>query len=373
MRLATFLESSREEILDAAIDFARSIPVLHKLDDRALRNHLPGLLEVISADLRSPQSRSESIEKSHGLAPENAGHTPAQTHGLLRARLGLSIEELVAEYRAMRSSVLRLWIESHAGGPEAAEDIFRFNESIDQAVAESVQFYAQERERWRQIFLGVLGHDLRAPLHAITLTLELLRAEAREPSARFDMLTRSVGRLTGLLDSLLEYSRSSIGLGMALQRSLTDLARACEEEVELQSAANPQARITFDARGDSVGDFDLSRLREALGNLISNAVKHGLPTEPTQVRLRGDTQFVRVSVENAGEIPPEEIEMLFEPLFQRDSASTRVERTHMGLGLFITRQIARAHGGDVVGACDGQRVRFTMQLPRQRTPPAPLT
>jgi signal transduction histidine kinase len=368
MQLATFLESAREPILEAAIAFARTIPALHEMDEPELRDHLPELLEAISTDLRGPQSRTESIARSHGEAPTPSSQTSAQTHGLLRAQRGISVEQLVAEFRALRSSILRLWGDAYPPGPDAIDEITRFNEAIDQAVAESVQFYAQERERWRQIFLGALGHDLRGPLNSVALTVELMRVEAVAPAAQTALLSRGVKRLTSLLDSLLEYSRASFGLGMVLRRAQVDLAAACAEELELLRVGHPGAEIAFEVHGNTEGTFDTSRVREALGNLVSNAIKHGEPPGRAMVRIEGDDSSVRISVENAGEIPPDDIEMLFEPLRQRDTPSALSERTHLGLGLFIARQIARAHGGETVGACAAGRVRFTIELPREDRP-----
>lgn len=161
MQLAKFVEGAAEEILQEAVAFARTLDPLKDLPEVELRNHIPKLLQAITADLGSVQSRRESIAKSRGEAAAPAHETAAQTHGLQRAHRGLTIAQVVAEYRALRSSVLRLWGEAHPPDKDAIRDIGRFNEAIDQAVAESVQFYAAEKERWQQIFLGILGHDLR--------------------------------------------------------------------------------------------------------------------------------------------------------------------------------------------------------------------
>jgi signal transduction histidine kinase len=363
MRLAAFLESARDEILDEVVAFARTIPALMKTDDKALRNHFPQVLDAISADLRTPQSRTQSIDKSHGNAPSGTAQSSAQIHGLMRAQSGIDIEQLVAEFRALRSSILRLWAEAHPMGPDAIEDITRFNEAIDQAVAESMQFYAQEHDRWREIFLGVLGHDLRAPLNAITLVADVMIKQDIAPAQQTAMLGRQVRRMKTLLDSLLEYTRSSLGVGMALHLQAADLTTACSEEVELQRAAYPDARIAFHAHGPAEGAYDDSRVREALGNLVSNAVKHGDAGGNITVRVHGAASGVAISVENAGELAPESIDQLFEPL-RRGRTGPGPDRTNLGLGLFIARQIARAHGGDVKGHCEEHRVRFTLELPR---------
>ena len=364
MRLATFIETARDPILEAAVEFARTIPALRESEEEVLRDHLPQLLQAVTADLRTSQSRTESIAKSRGEAPQSASETSAQTHGLSRARRGIAVEELMAEFRALRSSVLRLWADAHPPGPDAIEDITRFNEAIDQAVAESLQFHLREREQWRQLFLGVLGHDLRGPLNAIALTTEVMRAEGVAPASQTDLLLRGTTRLTALLNTLLEYSRTVFGTGMALERRHASLATACAEELELLQAAHPGVAFVYEVNGDTEGMFDVSRVREALENLVSNALKHGDPDVPPLVRIEGHGSSVRITVENAGEIPPDDIEMLFEPLRRGDIDGAKPERTHLGLGLFIARQIARAHGGEITGTCRGGRVRFTIELPR---------
>lgn len=368
MRIATFLEVARDPILEAAVAFAKTIPALSGTEERALRDHLPHVLEAVSADLRTSQTRTEEIVKSHGEAPESLSQTSAQIHGLMRAQSGITIEQLVAEFRALRSSVLRLWGDSYAPEAGTIEDIARFNEAIDQAVAESVQTYAHERERWRQIFLGILGHDLRSPLNALSLTVALMQAQASAPVGETALLSRGVKRLTSLLDSLLEYSRASLGSGMVLQTSHHDLGLVCAEEIELLRVAYPEAPIAFDVSGATEGDFDASRVREALANLVSNAIKHGDLSAPCVVKVEGDDGGVRIIVENAGEIAAHEFELLFEPLRQRDAPSSTAERTHLGLGLFIARQVARAHGGEVDGTCSQGRVRFTIELPKFERP-----
>jgi len=371
MQIATFIELSSEQILAESVAYARAIVSLKDEDEAVLRDHLPKVLAAISADLRSPQSRTESIEKSHGLAPEKEGdhRTAAETHGLMRARSGLHIEQVAAEYRALRSCVLRLWSEAATSppGPDSVRDVVRFNEAIDQALAESVRVYTAEVERWRQIFLGVVGHDLRAPLNAVSLTAELLaQAMPHEFSLPIERLRRSASRMTLLLDSLLEYNRVGLGGGMTIARLPVDLAVECGEEVEMQRDASPGTRIELMVRGDTRGEFDGSRIREALGNLIGNAIKHGLPSEPVIVRLEGDESSVRLAVENAatGSISSGEMELLFEPLRRGKVQRPGSDRSHLGLGLFIVRQIARAHGGEVHGHSESRRVRFTVTLPK---------
>jgi signal transduction histidine kinase len=372
MQIAAFLETAKELILAESIAYAKTILRLKNEDEAVLRDHLPLVLEAISADLRSSQSRMESIDRSHGLLHVSDGspETAAETHGLLRARSGLKIDQVFAEYRALRSSVLRLWADNAAHGPDAVRDVGRFNEAIDQALAESVQTYAAEVERWQQIFLGVLGHDLRGPLNAIALTAELIAAKApKELHLPTATLSRSTRRMASLMDSLLAYNKAGLSGDMPIERAPIDLAAAAADELEIQRAALPNARIDLVTQGDTRGEFDSSQLREALGNLVTNAVKHGVPKEPVVVTIEGDDVSVRLSVENAAahDISPNEMEQLFEPLRRGAAKGQGSDRSNLGLGLFVVRQIANVHGGDVHGECLQQRVKFTITLPRQET------
>jgi signal transduction histidine kinase len=277
------------------------------------------------------------------------------------------MQQLVAEYRALRASVPRLWLDAAPPGREAMEDIGRFNEAIDQAVAESVDFFSKEVDRWRNVFLGVLGHDLRGPLNAILMTSQLISklgdgTPVSEPTAR---LIRSGERMKELLDDLLDYSRTSLELGLPVSPAPCDLAAVCQEEVEVQRAALPSCRIEYTADGATQGTWDASRIRQVVANLVTNAARYGNPASPVAVKLCGGEADVRLSVENEGPtIPPEAIEVLFEPLRRAANGHAKAERTSMGLGLFIVRQVAHAHGGMVsVDSADGRTV-FTVVLPR---------
>lgn len=369
MKIADFLENAAEEILLETVAYARTIVPLKHEDEAALRDHLPAVLREISADLRRTQSRTESISKSHGdgQATGDEEETAAETHGRTRARIGLHITQLCAEYRALRACVLRLWGDSHAADADSVRDIGRFNEAIDQALAESVTVYAREREHWQQIFLGVLGHDLRGPLNAITLTGELMARTAPADLARHaETLRRSTRRMTSLMDSLLDYNRAGLGGEMEVKRTPVDLASVCKDEVDMQRVALDGALIELITEGDASGEFDASRVREALGNLVTNAVKHGAQVTPVVVTVVGDASTVRMSVQNAAvrEMSHKEIELMFDPLTRGSEAISGAARTHLGLGLFIVRQIARAHGGEVSGVCVSQKVLFTLQLPK---------
>jgi hypothetical protein len=168
MRLADFIRANREPILAEWETFARTCaPASGTMDVQALRDHADQMLTVIAVDLQTPQDRQEQSEKSKGLAgPEDPEtKTAAEKHGAGRAGSGFSVEQMVAEYRALRASVIRLWTKEKAGlVPADVEDLTRFHEAIDQSLAESVAEYNEGLEQSREIFLAILGHDLRTPL-----------------------------------------------------------------------------------------------------------------------------------------------------------------------------------------------------------------
>jgi signal transduction histidine kinase len=280
VQLADFIEQNTREILSDWESFAATLlPAAAQLDSVALRDHAEQILQAVALDLRTSQSRSAQASKSRGKAvrPLHSPETAAETHAILRATGGFTLQQMVSEYRALRASVLRLWAEKHEPGHDAFTDMTRFNEAIDQAMAESVDFFSKESERWRNVFLGVLGHDLRGPLNAILVTSQLLSrlndgTPASGPTGR---LLRSGERMRKLLDDLMDFSRTSLNLGIPVAPAWMDLAVACQEEIELQRSALPGNVIELETQGHTQGAWDASRLKQLLGNLIANASKYG--------------------------------------------------------------------------------------------------
>jgi len=366
--LADFIEINAETIIQHAMVFAQSVDVGTPLDDVALRDHIPDIVDAIVADLRRPQTRAEEIEKSEGraLSPIGTPRSAAGTHALFRAHSGFSVSHLVSEYRALRASVLRLWAESPDATSFPPSDVTRFNEAIDEAIAESVSHYADEVERWRNIFLGVLGHDLRSPLSAILLTSELMaRTAVDAPMAEAaQRLLRSGKRMRELLDKLLVYNRAQMGIGFDVEKTDVDLAQECREEIELLQASMPDAAIRFVADGPVRGTFDSGRVREALANLVVNAAKYGTRGGEILVELRDQGAGAELVVHNPGDpIPRETFDLMFEPLRRGGVAQGDQERASLGLGLFIVSQIANAHGGTILAQSADGSTTFRLTLP----------
>jgi hypothetical protein len=253
------------------------------------------------------------------------------------------------------------------------EDVIRFNEAIDQAVAESVGHFHAQAERARNLLLGMLGHDMRSPLTTILATASYLAAlnAGEEVSLAAARLIRSGASMHALLDDLVDFNRTKLGLGVKIVPSDIDLTTAVADELEQLRGAHPTRRIELAATGDNRGCWDGARLQQLLRNLVSNAVKYGSPDTPVRVALRGEPAEVRVEVTNSGPaIDPSALKEIFEPL-QRGAAQgdSPEGKGGLGLGLFIVREIAGAHGGTVEVHSDAGETTFAVRLPR-RTPGA---
>jgi len=349
---------------------ATRLPAGSKMDYLALRDHAPQILRAIAADLRVTQAAAEQLAKSRGLAPlvPGAPETAAEVHGTLRAEGGFSIAQLVSEYRSLRASILRLWTksDSHSDFASAAEDVMRFNEAIDQAIAESVNVYSQEVDRGRHLFLGILGHELRSPLHAIQMTAQYLGKIRPDEvvSQAAQRLIDSGSRMEALLDDLLDYSRTTLSFGIAMG---ADLGVICTKVVNEVKAAGPDRKVMLQITGEMRGVWDPKRLHQALSNLVFNALNHGTSPEPVRIEVVGWTQEMMVSVINQGApIPQSALLTIFDPL-RRGSAEREIHSsgTHLGLGLFIAREIVKSHGGTIEVTSNERETVFAVRLPRQ--------
>jgi signal transduction histidine kinase len=371
MRLADFILRDMEPILVAWEAFAAvQLPAARNMDTLALRDHAREILQAVSKDISTSQSREAELAKSLGQAPLliDAPETAAQTHALLRARSGFDVNQLVAEYRALRASVLRLWRDDAPPESTHLDDMTRFNEAIDQAVAESVAFFNAEIEQARNLFLGTLGHDLRNPLQTIQMTASYLAAlnadaEITEASAR---LINSGQHMQALLDDLLDYSRTKFGLGINISPGDVDLSQLCASSLDLLRAANPGRKIHQEVQGDTCGSWDGQRLQQLLGNLVRNAIKYGAPDAPVYVGLNGEAAGVVLEVRNSGPaIEPSDLHQIFNPLKRGSNKGNQPDTDgSLGLGLYIAREIAKGHGGSIEARSDPTETVFAVKLPR---------
>lgn len=383
MRLSVFMLSHREQILSEWVEFARScLPTADGMDLAMLRDHASEMLDTIAADLETPQTKLEQAEKAEGKsdaaesAPE-ASTTAAQSHGAARAVSGFTVEQMVSEYRALRASVIRLWIET-AGEltRKDLDDLVRFNESIDQALAESTSRFTKGLDQSKEMFLAMLGHDLRTPLGAIIGSAHIMVKTKDLPEIalkRAFLILNSSQRMNALVGDLLDFTRSRLGGGIPIARTDVDIAKVCRQTVEELAALHPQRVMNFDASGELHGQWDAGRISQAFSNVLSNAVQHGSEATPINVKIHGGADEVRVSVQNRGSvIPANELDKIFDPMHRIEGDKPVAPRENLGLGLYITDRIVAAHGGNIgVESSEQGGTTFTIYLPKRARTAAP--
>jgi PAS domain S-box-containing protein len=221
-------------------------------------------------------------------------------------------------------------------------------------------------ETLREQFLGILGHDLRNPLHTIVTAAAFMWRSGKLPPGLDRALAgiaRAAERMTRMIRDLLDLTRGRIGGGIPITPASIDMADVCRAVVEEMSMAYPERSVSVQAHGQFESDWDRDRAHQAVGNLVGNAIEHG--SDPVVVSLTRSDDEVVVAVTNAGDpIPEDRLRILFEPYH-------RVGEGHgLGLGLYIVSEIMRAHGGKVEVASSRENgTTFSLHWPRHREGP----
>jgi signal transduction histidine kinase len=374
MKLSVFIRSNLEDILREWEDFALTLEPLRNANKAELRDHAAAVLKVIAADLETPQDEQESIAKSKGLAPQGTEDTAAEDHAVHRIGAGLSGDQVMAEFRALRSSVLRLWAKRvELTNASEIQDMVRFNEAIDQAQTESMARYTRMLREAQNLFLAILGHDVRTPLGAITMGAQVLLHDQSLPSKTLKVGLRifnSSQRMDEIVRDLLDFSTSHLGDGIPIDPSTVDLLEICQNVVEEARAFHPDRKIYLTTDGHLEGAWDGARIAQAFSNLIANAIQHGKPEGVIRVAICGHADEVVYTVQNnADVIPPAKLRTFFDPV-KRFAIRPVHERTaskieNLGLGLYVVKQIVTAHDGDIsVTSSQKDGVIVTVRLPR---------
>ena len=374
MRLPEFIRSHLDSILLDWVEFARQqTPAASSLDTLALLNHGKLILQEIAADMGRPQGDLERRAKSEGNSStaSRADSMPSRSHARQRERQGFELVQMVAEYRALRATVLRRWsAASDEVHVEDLEDVTRFNEAVDQALVESVEAFVEVVTKTRDLFLGVLGHDLRGPLSAIAASVAVTKKAGPNHTRAMAVITRSVAQMKGLLDDMVLLTRDQLGAGLSIVPRNLELSHFVRDTLDEIQSISPGRILNLRTVGDLHGEWDGRRLHQALSNLVFNALKYGFPSGSIDVVVDGSSEDqVVLSVENAGEpIPDNLLPKLFDLLVRADgddrSEDADIAGASLGLGLYVVRQIATAHGGSVSVSSDDALTRFELRLPR---------
>lgn len=373
MPIAQLLNEETDRIASEFEAFARTrLPAAKPLSSEELQDSIRQLLSAIQADLASSMSDHERAEKAQGRRRENSPDLTeyAHRHAATRLQQGFTLNQAMEEYRALRASIHRV-VQEHKS-EATVDDIVRLQEALDQVIVEGVCWYGGQIERGRQLFLSIFGHDLRNPISAASMCAEALLLDERlssESTVAAVRIRNSVVRMSRMIEDLLDFTRTGLGTRLPTARARMDLCAVVAKTIDELRAAHPTRDIRLDAPPELWGDWDSERLAQMMSNLIGNAVQHGDPLSPVSVSLRADPdQVVRITVHNHGPaIAPEFRQKIFDPLVRGVvlEAEFRNSKPSVGLGLYISREIAKAHGGSIdVESSEDQGTTFMVKLPQ---------
>lgn len=381
LRLADFILQQCDPILQEWDKFARTVePAASSMTTKALRNHAAEMLKCVAYDLSMTQSRQEEIDKSYGNEPRTSQTEAGEVHGLARLESHFTIEQLASEYRALRSSVLRLWNEANTT-PSATDigDIIRFNEAIDQLLCASILSFARatrealeaEKKRKDQ-FLAMLAHELRNPLSPISAAATLLKMAKSNDAVvtnASNIIARQVAHMATLVEDLLDVSRVTRGT-IELKLEPLDLRQVVLDAIE-QVTPLMEARHHILTAAElpqpihSLGDR--KRLVQVVTNLLANAAKYTPEHGRIELKLDLYEGQVAITIEDNGiGMAADFVPHVFDIFAQAERTPDRTTGG-LGLGLALVKSLTELHGGKVTcsSAGQGKGSKFTVWLPKK--------
>ncbi len=331
------------------------LPHLQLLDRRVLLDHLPefvfGLAAWVEGDEDAGRRGFEALAEGHAV--QRLGH-------------GIDLQTISTEYQILRNVILQhmLLVESSS---EVRVSLVRLNDGIDYAVGEAVARYSGSRDKIRERFVGILGHDLRVPLNAVALAAANIAAHPCTDPKHARMATtiqNSSDRMFRMIADVIDFTHAHLGAGIPAVPTVADIGEICEEAVSELRLSHPQREIVVELAGDLRGHVDRDRLVQALSNLIGNAIQHGQDPIIVSVHESKERDAVITQVKNFGTpIPPEVAKHLFDP-FRAGRGATHQPRSNLGLGLYIVQQIALAHGALCTVRSGEHETVFEISWPR---------
>jgi PAS domain S-box-containing protein len=337
----------------------------------ALLTNAPIGFALIDPDLRFLIVNRHLAEINARSVDEHLGKTPMELFPELPADIILTHARKVME---MGKAVTNLELASERlnGGPAGLRTFIEhwYPVRVSGAlvgIGVIVNEITQQKRamQLRENLMAIVGHDLRNPLGAVDMAASrLLKREhaTREEYSRLaERILRSTGRMQRMIEQLLDYVRVEQTGALMLARRLVDLAEIARGVADELRLTNPERNVVVEAEGPTLGKWDEDRLEQVISNLISNAIHHG--RGDVAARIVGHADTVEIRVCNQGDPIPADLQAsIFEPF---RSGREQSKRHGLGLGLYITRQIVRAHHGEVKVQSDEKETVFSVHLPRQ--------
>lgn len=375
--LAQFVRDHKDVILSEWLAEVRQLPSAHSQPLDAIRDHIPDFLDRLADAIDCGDVSAVTMQGLPNL------------HAAMRVREGYDLRQVVAEYRSIRAVILRLYGEKGDLSEESRPKLLpiaTMNAALDTAIADAVDQYAIDQGRAREMFIGMLGHDLRDPLNTITFSARLLSNRGQQQEAETQkVLTRiesSATRMDSMIRDLLDFARGRLGGVFPIVPTPVDARTLIAETVTEISHAHPERSIAVSATGrpkEFDVEWDPDRIAQALINLLSNAVAHG--GDPIAVDAKREGEWITIEVRNAGDIPAAALPTIFAPFSApatdrrhgNSAHSADRRRGHLGLGLYIVHEIANAHGGRVLAESHSGETIFRLVLPSIAPKHDPLT
>ena len=270
-----------------------------------------------------------------------------------------------------RASLDSMIVDQREANARMVATTIRAGELAEEAAAAKDRAEQSEREllsvaEFREMFIGVLGHDLRNPVSSIVMAAGLMLQRGQLDDQDRDAvgrILRASQRMGRMITQLLDLTRARLGGGFQIEPQPTDLRDVCRNIVEEFGS-----RVELQADGDLTGTWDHDRLAEVLSNLAGNAVEYATPRTIVVLRARAEGEAVVVEVTNKGPpIPERVLPVILEP-FRRAQARKPSAAGNLGLGLYIAHQLVLAHGGTLKAQSAKGRTTFTVRLPRHAPP-----
>jgi signal transduction histidine kinase len=369
-RLRATLQSHRAALLD---DWKRrvlrdpSVPEANRLPEPALSKGVPALLDALIHRL------GQDLTASQAGCPALGTSWISRDHAARRLAQEYSTASAVREFSHLRAAILSLCYAERV--EVAAFEAALLHTTIDEAMTtvavemdEAGNRQLKRDGELRERFVAILGHDLRTPLSSVVFSAAVLLKDTELPPTTLravQRIARGGERMQRMIEDMLDLIRARHLGGIPLKReviSVHDLnARAIEETL----ARHPGRRIDLETSGSGHGSWDRDRLMQIFSNLLGNALAHSPPESAVAVRIdETDGDRVAIRIHNEGAIPEKLLPIIFEP-FRRGTGDAPNAPQGLGLGLYIVREIVRAHGGVVsVASAPEQGTTFTVVLPR---------
>jgi len=316
----------------------------------------PPEIDVVLLDLSLPDGNGiDSVTRVRAVAPKMP----------IVVLTGLEDEGMA--FRAVEEGVQDYLVKGEVSGSVL---IHALRYAIERKRAEEGQRRGEEAERtakFSEMFMGILGHDLRGPLHSITLSTGLLGRADDLPGRHSKTVKRietAAQRMARMIEDLLDFTQARLGGGFSLKKELADAAEICQLVIDELELAFQGRSVELSVTGNVRGQWDRDRIVQVASNLITNALRYSPEGTGVHVTVRESNGHVHLDVHNEGPpIAEEAIGRLFDPFYHSGKASRGADKG-LGLGLYITQQIVLAHGGSVdVRSVENDGTTFSVKLP----------